>query len=50
MINLYRKVIEIGGVSEGLNSQNTLDQEQISIGYEKKDYQTYQFRKSNYPN
>jgi 5-methylcytosine-specific restriction protein A len=36
MINLYRKAIERGGVSEGLNTQNTLDQEQDSIGYEKK--------------
>ena len=36
MIDLYRKAIERGGVSEGLNTQNTLDQEQSSIGYEKK--------------
>ncbi len=36
MIDLYRKAIERGGVSEGLNTLNTLDQEQASIGYEKK--------------
>jgi 5-methylcytosine-specific restriction protein A len=36
MIDLYRKAIERGGVSEGLNNQYTLDQEQEFIGYEKK--------------